>query len=425
MLSTVEHLHRKLHKRWVPKWYGAFCDEKNGGFHERLGHSFKPVDVGYKRLVTQCRQLAVYAHASTVKGGKDYSASLEDRFRFLVDHYQIANNPGSWRFSITNDGRPKDETFDLYGHAFVIFTMCHLARGLRDESDLPIKAREVAGQTLGFINQNFRLKNAPGFAEALDQNHQPLDIQRRQDPHMHLFEACLFAHEVWGDSKWMEMADEILELFRNYFYSAENNRLYEFFDAGLKPHGEDGHRVKPGHYFEWVWLLQKYMRLKDTPDPALSDISKKLLIKGNSHGYDTDYGGIYDFTDHDGHVLEETKRLWPFAEALKANALMLDCWHDRDELKDRMAEMVRVFETGYIEERGFWTETLNRDLTPATDFMPGTTPYHLYFGIEETLSYLQSRGKSKSLRSLPMALIYNTRRGLSGLARKLFKTPNF
>lgn len=421
MLSTVQHLHRKLHKRWVPKWYGAFRDTEYGGFHERLGHSFKPVDVGYKRLVTQCRQLAVYAHASTVKGGKNYSPELTNQFRFLVDHYHIDKAPGSWRFSVSNDGQPHDETLDFYGHAFVIFTMCHISRGFHAKTDIIKKSQDMAGQTLDFINQNFRLKNAPGFAEALDHSHKPLDIQRRQDPHMHLFEACLFAHEVWGDPKWMEMADEILELFRNFFYSAEDNRLYEFFDSGLNPHDEDGHRVKPGHYFEWVWLLQKYMRLKDLDDENLNTISRQLLAKGNSHGYDTKLGGIYDFTDHDGHVLEDTKRLWPFAEALKANALMLDHWHDRDELKDRMADMVKVFEKGYIEERGFWTETLNRDLSPATDYMPGTTPYHLYFGIEETLDYLKSRGSSKSLKTLPIAIAYNTRRALSEFAKTLLK----
>jgi mannose-6-phosphate isomerase len=67
-----------------------------------------------------------------------------------------------------------------------------------------------------------------------------------------------------------------------------------------------------------------------------------------------------------------------------------------------------------MEERGFWTETLNRDLGPATDYMPGTTPYHVYFGITETRDTLAGRGASKSWAAGPVAAAYRARRTLSG-----------
>ena len=47
----------------VPKWFEHFSDEKNGGFFERLDRSFNPIDTGYKRLLTQCRQLYIYVYA--------------------------------------------------------------------------------------------------------------------------------------------------------------------------------------------------------------------------------------------------------------------------------------------------------------------------------------------------------------------------
>ena len=414
MRSTIEQLHRKLHKRWVPKWYDAFCDRESGGFHERLGHNFKPVETGYKRLLTQCRQLAVYAYASQIQGGLDYSDTLGAQIDFMTCHYQ-GKFKGSWRFSTDYKGRPYDNRYDLYAHAFVIFTFCHLDRAMPD-----LGVKEYADQTLDFIEHAFRLHDAPGFAEALDEKGGVIPgMIRRQDPHMHLFEACLFAYENWEEQRYLDMAAQILILFEDYFIHGEQSDLVEYFDDRLRPHPDCGKQVKPGHYFEWVWLLQKYMCLSNSRLARLEKLSDKLLEKGNVIGWDKIYGGIYDLCDHNGKVLEETKRIWPFAEALKANAMMLDHLPDRQALKDRMADMVEVFEKGYIQDRGFWTETLARDLSPVSDVMPGTTPYHLYFGIEETLDYLKQRGASKSMISGAAGMIYSLRRGISGAFRAL------
>ena len=134
----------------------------------------------------------------------------------------------------------------------------------------------------------------------------------------------------------------------------------------------------------------------------------------NKYGWDEEYGGIYDELDPKGNLIKDTKRLWPFAEALKANALMIDSnGTDKVFIKLRMNNMVHVLRDHYIEERGFWTEWLNRDLSPATDYMPGTTPYHVYFGIMETKEILQSRGKTKSLTAGIYISIYTLRRALS------------
>ena len=101
--------------------------------------------------------------------------------------------------------------------------------------------------------------------------------------------------------------------------------------------------------------------------------------------------------------------------------VMLDGAPDKDALKDRIAAMVAVFSKHYMQERGFWTEWLERDLTPVTDYMPATTPYHVYFGIVETRAVLSGRGKSKSLALGPLVFFYSLRRRLSAIVRKVAK----
>ena len=113
------------------------------------------------------------------------------------------------------------------------------------------------------------------------------------------------------------------------------------------------------------------------------------------------------------------------AEALKAHALMIDTAQDRDAIKARMKDMVNVFRESYMQERGFWVEWLKRDLSPATDYMPGTTPYHVYFGIMETRAAIHARGDSVSLRSGVGVRLYTWRRGVSSgfraVKRKLLR----
>ena len=198
-----------------------------------------------------------------------------------------------------------------------------------------------------------------------------------------------------------------------YSWTDDKNKIViEFFSDNFFPHVEKGGHIEPGHAFEWVWLLKKHAEL--TGNTAQHDaICLRLLDKANVDGWDKEYGGIYDTVSPNGHVIANTKRIWPFCEALKANALMLTHAPDRQAIKDRTRAMVDVFEEQYMQERGFWTEWLSRDLKPAADYMPGTTPYHVYFGIMETWQVIEGRGESVSMIAALEEKLYGWRRSVS------------
>jgi mannose-6-phosphate isomerase len=411
--TIVEQLAQKLIIRWVPKWYEVFYDKGQGLFHERLTKGFKPVPGGQLRLLTQCRQLAVYSHASLQKSIFRFEPDLRLHFKNLRQSYYIPET-GGWRFSIRHDGEPQDIVYDLYTISFVIFALGHYYRATQDE-----EAHALAISTLQFIDEKFRIGTQPGYAESLDKDLKPLPGVRRQNPHMHLLEACLFAADIWDDKLFTDIANDMVGLFFRYFYDAPKKVLYEWFQDDLSPHPDKGHVVEPGHYYEWIWLLKKYS--KQQGEPELFDaICFKLFDWANTYGWDQEFGGIYDELDVSRNVVSDTKRIWPFTEALKANALMLkDHPLVRQERKRRIADMTAIFKKKYIGERGFWTERLNRDLTPATDTMPGTTPYHVYFGIMETRDILRARGKGVSYAPMLFGSIYGARRKLSALVRNL------
>ena len=412
--TTIALLAQKLQRRWVPKWYEAFTHDADGGFHERLGHSFKPVKTGQRRLLTQCRQLAVYAHA-VAEGNAHFKPNLAQHLDFIVTYYK-GGCDGSWVFAVDDDLVTQHEMYDLYAHAFVIFALAHYERAVKDG-----QGKTLAMQVLAFINQAFRVDGQEGLTEALNDRYDPINLPRRHESHMHLFEACLFAYEVFEEDGFLEMSEYMVDLFRNYFYKKDQSFLSEYFDQELNPVEQNGNIVKePGHYCEWIWLLKKFAALKGESD-CYDDICLTLLDWANAYGWDTRYGGIYDELGADNQIITDTKRLWPFSEALKANALMLDSGVDKDGIKDYIAHMVSVFNEHYMDERGFWTEWLSRDLQPQTDYMPGTTPYHVYFGITEAQEALQLRGETKSMRLGVLSGVYDVRRSLSETVRRFRK----
>ncbi len=406
-LTTIERQAQKLLIRWIPKWYEVFYDPVQGNFHERLTRGFKPVPDQPRRLLTQCRQLAMYSSALMTGETLGFNPDLRHHFEQLCRQYYVPET-GGWRFSIDDQGRPKDPSYDLYSLSFVIFALTHYYRATQDE-----EAHTIARDTLRFIDRKFRAPDVIGFAEALGQDLKPLPRIRRQNPHMHLFEACLFAADIWDDNIFKACASELAGLFFTYFYDGKQNQLCEWFNDDLTPHEEKGHIVEPGHYYEWVWLLNKF----DAKRYRLT--CEHLLEWANTYGWDAEYGGIYDELTPEGDIISDTKRIWPFTEAIKANALMLPKFQPlvKQERKNRIAEMVAIFKDKYIEDRGFWTERLNRDLSPLTDYMPGTTPYHVYFGIMETRSILRARGSSKSVMLNVYAAIYRARRKVSARLR--------
>lgn len=409
--STISSLQTRLFLRWVPKWFEAFSNPE-GGFYERLGKGFKPVLTGQRRLVTQCRQLAIYSDYAT-RHNKPMGDDLKAHFEFILEKY-YSPQTGLWHFSINDKGGALDKTCDLYALSFVVFSLSHYFRASGDE-----RAKDHAINVLKLIDEKFRMLPLPGLAESIGEDFTPLKAIRRQNPHMHLLEACLFAHATWKEPIFEAMADDMVALFYKYFYDARRDTLIEFFNDDLsRPHEEKGRYLEPGHYFEWIWLLKKHAKMKQ--DASLHDGTvSRLLDFANRFGWDSLYGGIFDSVAEDGRVMTDTKRIWPFCEALKANVLMLERVSSRQVLKDRVADMVQVFKTKYMQERGFWTEWLHRDLTDAADYMPGTTPYHVYFGITETMDVLNERGKVKSWTSKWAHYTYAFRRGLSGLVRRI------
>lgn len=394
VISQSKQIFTVLLENWAVFWLKSFIDNKNGGFHERLDSNARVLDLGYRRLLTQCRQIYVCSHAYILSDNRDFLAAAQQGYRLITGPYRAANGSG-FHFSIDNNNAVCDATYDLYGHAFVIFALAYYYQASKDISVLA-----QAKRSLVFINTHFKIAAGLGYYEALDAKLQPLPRMRRQNPHMHLFEACVTMYKISQAPEFLATADTILSLLLERFVNYNTFTLTEFFDDYLQPDIKSGHIVEPGHHFEWVWLLHQRLTLNhlDHAKAEIIDLMHKLFDWARVHGIDSKYAGIFNELDTKGQLVNANKRIWVVMEAIKAYSVMLHYKSDMHQvLLLELSNLYDILLQYYIKPNGAWHEICSREFSPETDYMPGSSTYHIFSGIVEAHYLLDSWQTSTNL----------------------------
>ncbi|MCB1531076.1 MAG: AGE family epimerase/isomerase [Rhodospirillales bacterium] len=391
--AALEALYDEALHVWVPAWFKDFSAPQ-GGFYERLGADGRPLDVP-RRLLTQCRQIIVYAQAYTDSGRGDYLEKITEGYAHLVSRYR-GDKTGGFRFSLNADGSLCDGRYDLYGHAFFLLAAACYYKATRDG-----RALEDAARTLEFITRHFRYADHAGFAEGLEGNTlEVLSGPRRQNPHMHLLEGCLYMFEVSGDERYKAVADEMVDLFYGRFLDPATQTIGEFFEADLSPSGEKGHLVEAGHHAEWIWLLKKYQDVTGEREERHLRTMKSLFDFVFERGTDKKYGGIFNAQRRDGQPEDTGKRIWPVLETLRAASVMSGVDGYRERAEETLSGMIGLLRKNYIDAGGRWTESLNRDLSANGNERPGTTPYHIFPAIRDAEALVKFRQSGKGMKEV-------------------------
>jgi len=359
-------------KRTLPFWLSHGVDREAGGFHEALDADRLPVTAGGKRTTVQARQVYAFSHAAMLTGLPGACDAARTGTDFLIRHCRHPD--GGWRFRVGRDGAPLDDTRDLYTHAFVLFALAWQYRLAADGT--PVE--RLAAETIGFIETALK-HPAGGFRESLDETGRPLGGPRRQNPHMHLLEACLAWHAVAGDEAWLDRARLVAGLFHDRFMV--DGTLREYFDDALQPcTGPDGRQVEPGHHFEWTWLLHRLSEAAGDPGLAAPAAFYDIAVR---NGVDGDTGGVIDMVDADGTVREAGHRIWPQTEAIKAHLCRMqagDCGA-RARLDAGIAALFRIHLDGAAA--GAWREHVAADGTVRRDDLPASSLYHMTYAAAE------------------------------------------
>jgi len=354
----------------LPLWADKGRDRRYGGFHEKLDFRQTPIRDDGKRIMVQARQCFVFAlFADELPDAPNAATS---GFDFMLAHG--AHPEGGWRHRVAQDGSPQDNSRDLYDQAFALFAAAwmHAVFGQED-------ALSAASATLDYLDAE-RAHPSGGYSENILAGGSLAPVPRRQNPHMHLFEAILALFDATDDDAYLERAKVLFDLARSKFIV--DGALREYFTDELDPApGTMGTIVEPGHHMEWVWLLHRYAALTD--DRRATETAARLYTFALDHGYDANSGGLLDEITSTGAVHQDSRRLWPQTEALKGHLARLEHADDGTAAARIDAGLDSLLRHHLVGGGGNWHEHIRADGTNFYGSLPASSLYHLSFAVAE------------------------------------------
>jgi len=357
----------------LPLWAMAARDAA-GGFYEQLLLDGSP-DINHTRRVrVQARTAYVYAHAAKLGWYDDAKTACDHAWQYLTQEGFAGGERGCAHL-LNADGALLDGTRDSYAQAFVLLAGAWRYAAFNDKSAL-----KTANDTLDFLNTEVRADNG-GWLEGV-----PASLPRRQNPHMHLFEAFLALHQLTGRQTYLNHAHSIFDLFKSHFFSPETGDIIEFFEADWSRAPNNGGPVEPGHMMEWCWLLRGYEGLSGRD---MSSYADPLFERALEIGLNSDLGLLCDNVQSGQR--SDTLRSWPQTEYLKACIAQA-----RTGRKDMEAEAARLIERMFdtylrTDIDGGWHDQLSSTGEVISTAMPTSTFYHWFCAAAEVSEYARQK----------------------------------
>lgn len=362
----------------LPFWLDAGFDAANGHFVEKLALDGTAEPEGAVRTRTAARQIYVYAHAAALgvapPGALEAACRAGDALHAVA--WQSGDRPGYARSFDRLAGTVLDPARDLYDQACVLLALAWLARATGE----PRYSRRIDA-TLAAIDRTL-MAPAGGWAED-----DAGTLPRRQNPHMHLFEACLAIVEDTGAVRHAARAGELFGLFRTRLLDAGTGLLREFFGPQweLSP-AYRSERLDPGHMAEWAWLLRRYAELAACDTERFC---RPLVDAALALGRTRSAPFLADEVGADGTPLVDSRRLWPQTELIKA--LLLEHCATPPGVATRLVEAERV--AGAMLESylaapvpGTWIDRFDLAGRPLARDVPASSNYHLWTAAAQILA---------------------------------------
>lgn len=301
---------------WLPQ-----VTDPDFGMFDALDAAGRPDFQSDKTILAQARMLFSLSHLALVRDGDPRLVTLAKRQAGALAAYRKA--PGLYRRAVRRDGAPTgraaDEIARSYDQAFVLLGLATWNRiAPSNATELEIEACWTAiGSHLTDVHTGLLVED-DSVVDAAAPNAPP----RAQNPHMHLYEACLQAFEMMGSAVWLDRAAGLRSHALLHFLDKETGSVREWIAPDLSDlPGTEGSRREPGHQCEWSWLLRREAGFSG--NASLHDLASRLMDFADRHGFAQSgpmRGAALDAVSATGKVQEPTFLLWPQTEAIKVFA---------------------------------------------------------------------------------------------------------
>ena len=352
-------------ERYLPLWSGEGWDRTTGGFVERLdreGHADREAP---RRVRVQARQIYCFAKAAQMGWYPDGREIALKGLDYLLKTAKSPDGQPGFVHILAPNGSVVDPLRDTYDHAFVLLALSTVYTLDR----APQILTEINSLT-SFLDAKLRSPHG-GFLEGW-----PASMPRRQNPHMHLFEAMIAAFDATHDAAFQNRAGDLFSLFLANFYDKQKHVLGEYFEddwSRIEPVS-----VEPGHQAEWVWLLKGFERISGCPTARY-----RFELLASALRYRDGTGCLVDEGDADGNITKRSRRCWPQTEIAKAWIAQAEAGElgAADEARDALLRLYRHYLQHPVN--GGWYDQFDGGGRSLVNHIPASSFYHVLVAIAE------------------------------------------
>jgi len=345
----------------LPLWSREGRDSAAGGFIERLDIEGRADRFAPRRVRVQARQIYCFAKAAQLgwypQGREIATKGLE----YLLAKAKSPDGRPGFVHLLDPTGAVVNSSRDTYDHAFVLLAFATVYQ-LSGDAQVGDEIKSL----VGFLDTDLRSPHG-GFLEGI-----PTTLPRRQNPHMHLFEAMIATFDATGDPIYQNRAGDLFALFIANLYDPRRQVLGEYFEedwSRIEPAS-----VEPGHQAEWVWLLKGFERITGCPTAR----HRAQLLASAMRYRDEVTGCLFDEGDADGKIRKFTRRLWPQTEIAKAFIAQAEAG-ERGAADEALKALNRLYQH-YLRHPvlGGWYDQFDHDSRSLVDFIPASSFYHIF-----------------------------------------------
>lgn len=357
-------------EQWVrydalPLWAAVGRNPNTGGHIERISANGQPDLSADVRMRVQSRQIFVFSYAHYA----NWLSNAEPIAKSLWSFCESSRSGVRYPQATNAQGLTLDSTEDIYDYAFHILANGWFYKAFGDQEKL-----QHAYDLAQHLDDEYECVHGGWLEGNYDAKY------RRQNPHMHLFEAYLALYEITDDKLWLLRVNYILGLFESALFHSDYGALLEYFNNDWSiPDDVSVIVTEPGHMYEWVWLLTKYQTLSG------EDISELIAQV---------YAGALRYTEHPGDVIfdavnlatgerTESRRCWPLTEAIKAHSAMYLLGNQ--ESLPKAQKCIETLMSSYFIgcKPGMYIDKLDANGQVANEEMPASTMYHILVAAKE------------------------------------------
>ena len=373
---------RQFHRDWLLAeasglldFFGTNTIDPEGGFFD-LDREGDAIDTPRQLHVTT---RMVHCHVIGHLLGRPGSSEMIDHGMQFLKNGHRDEKFGGYLWSL-EDGQPKDDTKQAYGHAFVL-----LAASSAKLIGHPL-ADEILADVSEVLDKRFWDEKAGAVSEEYNRDWSPISDYRGQNSNMHLTEALMAAFEATGEKLYLERAERIASLIIDTHAKSLGYRVAEHFHADwsldnsysgnemFRPSGST-----PGHWLEWARLCLQLFVLGGKKQGWLKDAAVALFKSSIDLGWDKVHGGFFYTLDWDNIPKMREKLWWPVSEAIGA-ASFLNA-HAPSEYHEEWYRKLWDFAGGHLVDHDFggWHPELSEDLQPTDRLFNGKPDiYHAF-----------------------------------------------